>query len=152
MPETRLRVQAFNGNALIGQDISPEPFEVEVVKVLYPSEARVEVVSGLTLAPPFGINFRFNGTKTPVTGVQIDIALKSNKKGKGKGWKAAVIAEGNPFPVPNPVLGQEYQVTWTVPDVTEIVTGAKVRVRLLSGGSKVAEDESDLPITILPAD
>jgi hypothetical protein len=151
MPQTRLRVQAFNGHALIGQDISPEPFEVEVVKVLYPSEARVEVVSGLTLAPPFGINFRFNGTKTPVAGVQIDIALKSNKKGKGKGWKAAVIAEGNPFP--NPVKGEENQLTWTVPDVTEIVTGAKVRVRLLdASGRAVATDESNVPVTILPAD
>ena len=149
-PDTRLRIQAFSGKTLIGEDISPEPFEVEVVKVLYPSEARVEVTSGLTLAPPYGINFRFNQTESPVTGVQIDIALKSNKKGKGKGWKPANIAEGNPFPIPNPVPGQEYQVTWTVPEVTETVEGVKIRIRLLSGGSKVAEDESDLPIRILP--
>ena len=150
MPQTRLRIQAFNGKALIGQDISPDPFEVEVVKVLYPSEARVEVTSGLTIAPPFGINFRFNETLRPVTGVQIDVALKSNKKGKGKGWRAAIIAEGNPFP--NPVKGQEYQLTWTVPDVTEVVTGAKVRIRLLSdGGGAAATDESDLPIVIVPA-
>ena len=149
-PDTRLRIQAFSGKTLIGEDISPEPFEVEVVKVLYPSEARVEVTSGLTLAPPYGINFRFNQTESPVTGVQIDIALKSNKKGKGKGWKPANIAEGNPFPIPNPVPGQEYQVTWTVPEVTETVEGVKIRIRLLSGGSKVAEDESDLPIRISP--
>jgi len=150
MPQTRLRIQAFNGKALIGQDISPEPFEVEVVKVLYPSEAVVEVTSGLTIAPPFGINFRFNQTRAPVTGVQIDIALKTNKKGKGQGWKPANIAEGNPFLIPNPVPGQEYQVTWTVPEVTETVEGAKIRVRLLSGGSAVAVDESDLPIRISP--
>jgi hypothetical protein len=149
-PDTRLRIQAFSGKTLIGEDISPEPFEVEVVKVLYPSEASVEVTSGLTLAPPYGINFRFNQTESPVTGVQIDIALKTNKKGKGKGWKPASIAEGNPFLIPTPVLGQEYQVTWTVPEVTETVEGAKIRVRLLSGGSKVAEDESDLLIRILP--
>jgi hypothetical protein len=149
-PDTRLRIQAFSGKTLIGEDISPEPFEVEVVKVLYPSEASVEVTSGLTLAPPYGINFRFNQTESPVTGVQIDVALKSNKKGKGQGWKAAIIAEGNPFSIPNPVPGQEYQVTWTVPEVTETVEGAKIRVRLLSGGSKIAEDESDLPIRILP--
>jgi hypothetical protein len=149
-PDTRLRIQAFSGKTLIGEDISPQPFEVEVVKVLYPSEARVEVGSGLTLTPPFGINFRFNATKSPVTGVQIDVALKSNKKGKGQGWKAATIVEGNPFP--NPVKGQEYQLTWTVPDVTEIVTGAKVRIRLLSdGGGATATDESDLPIVIVPA-
>jgi hypothetical protein len=150
VPQTLLRIQAYNGKTLIGQDVTPEPFEVEVVKVLYPSEAMVEVTSGLTLAPPFGINFRFNQTKSPVTDVKIDIALKTNRKGKGTGWKAATIAEGNPFPIPNPVPGQEYQITWTVPEVVETVVGAKIRVRLLSGGSKVAEDESDLPIRISP--
>jgi hypothetical protein len=149
-PDTRLRIQAFSGKTLIGEDISPEPFEVEVVKILYPSEAVVEVTSGLTLAPPYGINFRFNQTTSPVTEVKIDIALKSNKKGKGKGWKAATIGEGNPFLIPNPVLGQEYQVTWTVPEVTETFEGVKFRVRLYSGGSKVAEDESDLPMRISP--
>ena len=128
---------------MIGQDISPEPFEVEVVKVLYPSEASVEVTSGLTLAPPYGINFRFNQTESPVTGVQIDIALKSNKKGKGKGWKPANIAGGNPSDS-EPGPGQDYQLTWTVPEVTETVEGVKIRIRLLSRGSKVAEDENDL--------
>ena len=149
-PDTRLRIQAFSGTTLIGEDISPEPFEVEVVKILYPSEAVVEVTSGLTLAPPYGINFRFNQTTSPVTEVKIDIALKTNKKGKGKGWKAATIAEGNPFPISNPVPGHEYQVTWTVPEVTETLEGVKFRVRLYSGGSKVAEDESDLPMRISP--
>jgi hypothetical protein len=130
---------------LIGQDISPEPFQVEVVRVTYPSEARVEVASGLTLAPPFGINFRFNETVKPVASVQIQYSLK----GKG-GWKDATIAEGNPFP--NPVKGQEYQLTWTVPEVAQTTTNAKIRVRLLNdAGGVLATDESNTSITIYPA-
>jgi hypothetical protein len=144
VPQARLRVQAFNGRSLIGQDISPEPFEIEVVKVLYPSDARVEVGSGLTLAPPFGINFRFNETLRPVAAVRVEYSIR----GRG-GWKAAEIAEGNPFL--NPVKNQEHQLTWTVPTVTQTTTTAKIRVRLLDeNGRAMATDESDLPITILP--
>lgn len=143
-PDTRLRVQAYSGKTLVGQDIS-EAFEVEVVKIMYPSEARVEVTSGLTLAPPYGINFRFNETKKPVAEAQFQYKLKG-----GSNWKSATIAEGNPFL--NPVKGQEHQLTWTVPTVDSIISGARIRVRLIGeGGGVVATDESDLPIVIIPA-
>jgi hypothetical protein len=141
--KAKLRVQAFDGRTMIGQDASDEPFEVEVVKVLYPSDARVEVFSGLTLTPPFGINFRLNDVKTPVANVRIEVTTNGTR------WQPAVIAEGNP--IPNPVEGQEVQLTWTVPTVTTATTKAKVRITLLSAtGRTIGKDESDVLFTILP--
>jgi hypothetical protein len=84
---------------------------------------------------------------TPVAQVRIEFSTSTGNFFFG--WKNAVIAEGNPFP--NPVAGQEYQLTWTVPTVTK-ATNAKVRIRLLNAnGGVIATDEGDIPLTILPA-
>jgi hypothetical protein len=145
-PQSRLRVQAFNGRTLIAQAASIEPFQIEAIKVLYPSDARVEVFSGLTLAPPFGINFRFNDVGDAVAQVRIEV---STSTGRFFGrWQNAVIAEGNPFL--NPIAGQEHQLTWTVPAVTT-ATNAKVRITLLNAANRIiGKDESDVVFRILP--
>jgi hypothetical protein len=146
VPQSRLRVQAFNGRTLVAQAVSVEPFQIEAIKVLYPSDARVEVFSGLTLEPPFGINFRFNDVGDVVAQVRIEI---STSTGRFFGrWQNAIIAEGNPFP--NPIEGQEYRLTWTVPTVT-IPTNAKIRITLLNAANRViGKDESDVLVRILP--
>jgi hypothetical protein len=146
-PKSKLRVQAFDGLRMISQAVSIESFQIEALKVLYPSDAKVEVFSGLTLTPPFGINFRFNDVGTPVAQVRIEFSTSTGNFFFT--WKNAVIAEGNPFP--NPVAGQEYQLTWTVPTVTT-ATNAKVRITLLNAtGGVIGRDEGDIPLRILPA-
>jgi len=143
--QSLLRVQAFDGQTKIGEDTSLEPFEVEAVKMLYPSDARVEVMAGLTLAPPYGINWRLNDVKKIIAKARIEIS-----KDGGATWKKAVIAEGNP--ILNPVEGQEYQLTWTVPDVGKTKTKAKVRVLLFDkAGNEIGRDQNDVPFTIYPA-
>jgi hypothetical protein len=142
--QSLLRVQAFDGKTKIGQDTSLEPFEVEVVKIVYPSDARVEVMSGLTIAPPYGINWRLNDVKKTVAKARIDISITG-----GSAWKKAVIAGGNP--ILNPPEGQEYQLTWTVPEVKKNKTKAKVRVTLIDGaGNVIGKDQNDVFFTILP--
>jgi hypothetical protein len=147
-PLTRIRVQAFDGGKMIAQATSAQPFEVEAMKLLYPSDAKVEVFSGLTLAPPYGINFRFNDVATPVAQVRIEISMSGGRFARFAKWQNAVIAGGNP--ILNPIANQEYQLTWTVPAVAA-ATNAKVRMLLLDGsGRTIGSDEGDIPLTILP--
>ena len=148
-PLSRLRVQAINGRAIIGQDVSNQPFQIEAIKLLYPSDAKVEIFSGLTLAPPFGINFRFNDVGTPVAQVRIQVStIVRTAFGSRVSWQNAVIAEGNPFL--NPVAGQDYQLTWTVPTVTTKQT-SRARILLLdAAGRVIGSDMSDVAFTILP--
>jgi hypothetical protein len=142
--QTLIRVQALNGRTLLAQDTS-EPFEVEVVKITYPSDARIEVMSGLTLEPPFGINWRLNDAFSPVANAYIYVSTNN-----GASWQKAVIAEGNP--IPNPVEGKEYELTWTVPTVAKATTRAKVRVILRNAAGKAVGigDQNDVLFTILP--
>jgi hypothetical protein len=143
--QSLLRIQAFDGANRIGQDVSDEPFEVEVVKILYPSDARVEFMSGLTLEPPFGINWRLNDVKKNVAKARIDVS-----KNGGTTWEKAVIAEGNP--ILNPTENTTYELTWTVPDVGKDKKKAKVRVTLFdAAGNIIAKDQNDVPFTIFPA-
>ena len=114
--------------------------------MVYPSDAVVEVKSGLTIAPPYGITFRFHDLGDVVTHARIRYSLKGSK-----GWKDAVIAQGNPYPNPTPDV--DNQLTWTVPAVTTITTTAKIRIELLNAAGKViGRDNSKVYFTILPPD
>jgi hypothetical protein len=145
--QSLLRVQAFDNTATkIGQDASDEPFEVEAVKIVYPSDARVEVMSGLTLTPPFGINWRLNDVKGNVAKARIEVS-----KDGGATWQKADLSPGA-NPILAPVEGQEYEQTWTVPNVGKAKTKAKVRVLLLdAAGNIIGKDQNDVFFTILPA-
>jgi hypothetical protein len=144
--KTKLRVQAFNGNTKIAQDASGEPFEVEAVKIVYPSDARVEVTSGLTLPRPFGINWRINDIKATVAKATISVSLDG-----GTTWKKADLAP-DANPILAPAENQEYQQIWTVPTVTKQKAKAKVRVTLYNAaGTAIGSDQNDVFFTILPA-
>lgn len=146
MKKTRIRVQAFDGATKIAQDVSDDAFEVEVLKIVYPSDARVEFTSGLTIDPPYGINWRLNDVKATVKKARIEVS-----KDGGQTWQRADLSpEANP--VKFPAEGQEHQHTWTVPDVGKIKSKAKIRVTLLdNAGNVITQDQNDVYFTILPA-
>jgi hypothetical protein len=145
--QSLLRVQAFdNLGTKVGQAVSPEPFEVEAVKIVYPSDARVEVMSGLTLADGFGINWRLNDIKANVAKAKIEISLDN-----GATWKKANLGT-DANPILAPAEGQEYQQTWIVPTVKKTKAKAKVRVLLLNkAGNIIGKDQNDVNFTIFPA-
>jgi hypothetical protein len=142
--QSLIRIQAFDGNTKLAQDAS-QPFEVEVVKVVYPSDARVEIFGGLTLSPPYGINWRLNDVKTQVAKVRIDVS-----KDGGATWiKADLGLDANP--ILSPAEGQEYQQTWTVPTAGKEKKKAKIRVTLYDkAGNIISKDQNDVFFTILP--
>jgi hypothetical protein len=144
--QSLIRVQAFDGATKIGQDVSDQPFEVEVIKIVYPSDAIVQFTSGVTYAPPFGINWRLNDVKGNVAKARIEVS-----KDGGATWqKADLTPDANPILAP--AEGQEYQQTWTVPNVGKGKTKAKVRVLLLNAaGTIIGKDQNDVFFTILPA-
>ncbi|NJD55076.1 MAG: hypothetical protein FIA94_01580 [Nitrospirae bacterium] len=140
MRNSLIRVQAFNGTTKIGQDVSDNVFEVEVVKVIYPSDATVEVGSGLTLSPPFGINWRLNDMKATVKKARIELSIDG-----GATWQKVLVHK---FPAENTL----HQETWTVPTVHKGKTTATVRVLLFDGsGNLIGKDQSNTFFTILPA-
>jgi hypothetical protein len=144
--QSLLRIQAFDVTTKIGQDVSDEPFEVEVVKILFPSDARVEVMSGLTIEPPFGINWRLNDVKKTVAKARIDVSIDG-----GATWKKADLAP-DVNPILNPAENTTYELTWTVPTVKKNKTKAKIRVLLFdAAGNVIGKDQNDVPFTIFPA-
>jgi hypothetical protein len=148
MRQSLIRVQAFDGTTKIGQDVSDGTFEVEVIKILYPSDAVVQFTSGNTFAPPFGINWRLNDVKKTVAKARIEVS-----KDGGATWKKADISpEANPIRPPALTENTTFQHSWTVPNVVNGKTQAKVRVLLLDNANNIiAKDQNDVAFTILPA-
>jgi hypothetical protein len=104
----------------------------------------------VTLAPPFGINWRLNDVKGTVAKARIAVS-----KDGGATWQKADLsadpnATGNP--ILNPAEGQVHQQTWVVPTVTKTRAKAKVRITLLdAAGNVIVQDQNDVFFTILPA-
>jgi len=146
MKKSLIRVQAFDGATKLGQDVADNVFELEVLKIAYPSDARVEFNAGNTIAPPYGMNWRLNDVKKTVAKAKIEIS-----KNNGATWqKANLSPDANP--VKNPQEGIEHQQTWTVPDVGKAKAKAKVRVTLFdTAGGVITQDQNDVFFTILPA-
>jgi hypothetical protein len=111
---------------------------------LYPSDAIVQFTSGVTYAPPFGINWRLNDIKGTVAKARIEVS-----KDGGATWQKADLAP-DANAILNPTQG-EHQQTWTVPNVGKGKTQAKVRVLLLNAaGEIIGKDQNDVFFTILP--
>jgi hypothetical protein len=140
-----VRVQAFDGGAKIGEDVSDNVFEVEVLKLVYPSAATVVFNEGLTITPPYGINWRLNDVKKTVARAKIEFS-----KNNGKTWqKADLSPDANA--IKSPQEGMEHQQTWTVPDVNKTKTKAKIRITLFDeAGNVIARDQNDEFFTIEP--
>lgn len=144
MRESLIRVQAFNGATKIAQDVSDSTFEIEVVKILYPSDAVVQFTSGNTYAPPFGINWRLNDVKKKVAKAQIDVSVDG-----GLTWVKAKILPGT-NPIINPTENTTYQHSWKVPILNKGTNQAKVRVLLFdAAGNIIGRDKSDVNFIIL---
>jgi hypothetical protein len=146
MKQSLIRVQAFDGATKVGQDVSDGTFEVEVVKILYPSDAIVQFISGNTYAPPFGINWRLNDVKKTVAKARIEVS-----KNGGATWeKADISPDANA--IISPTENTTLEHSWTVPNVGKGKTQAKVRVLLLdAAGNVIGKDQNDVTFTILPA-
>jgi hypothetical protein len=151
--QSLIRVQAFDGATKRGQDVSDSTFEVEVVKILYPSDAIVQFTSGNRYDPPFGINWRLNDVKTEVKKATIQVS-----KNGGQTWEKADLSPDDLSPNPNPIKPPDlkekttFEHPWTPPDVGKGKTQAKVRVLLLdSAGIVIGKDQNDVSFTILPA-
>jgi hypothetical protein len=140
-----IRVQAFDGGAKTGEDVSDDVFVVEVLKIVYPSDATVVFNEGVTIAPPFGINWRLNDVKKTVAKARIEVS-----KDNGATWqKADLSPDANA--ILNPAEGVEHQQTWTVPNVNKVKTKAKVRITLLdNAGNVITQDQNDEFFTIAP--
>jgi hypothetical protein len=145
LKKTLIRVQAFDGGAKIAQDASDDVFEVEVLKLVYPSDATVVFNEGLTIAPPFGINWRLNDVKKTVKKAKIEVS-----KDNGATWqKADLTPDANA--ILNPAENTTHQQTWTVPNVGKIKTKAKIRITLLdNAGNVITQDQNDEFFTIAP--
>jgi hypothetical protein len=146
LKNTLIRVKAFDGATKVGQDVSDGTFEVEVVKILYPSNAIVQFTSGNTYTPPFGINWRLNDVKKAVAKAKIEVS-----KNGGETWeKADISPDANA--ILNPTENTTLEHSWTVPNVGKGKTQAKVRVLLLdAAGNVIGKDQNDVTFTILPA-
>jgi hypothetical protein len=145
MKKSLIRVQAFDGGAKIGQDVSDGVFEVEVLKIVYPSAATVVFNEGVTIAPPYGINWRLNDVKKTVKKAKIEVS-----KDNGATWtKADLTPDANA--ILNPAEGVEHQQTWTVPNVNKTKAKAKIRITLLdNAGTVITQDQNDVNFTIAP--
>jgi hypothetical protein len=146
MKKSLVRVQAFDGGTKIGQDFSDDVFEVEVLKIVYPSEATVVFNEGLTIAPPYGINWRLNDVKKTVKRAKIEVS-----KDNGVTWqKADLSPDANA--IQNPQEGIEHQQTWTVPNVNKTRSKARIRITLYdNAGNVITQDQNDVFFTIAPA-
>jgi hypothetical protein len=125
--------------------VSDNVFEVEVLKIVYPSAATVVFNEGVTIAPPYGINWRLNDVKKTVKKAKIEVS-----KDNGATWtKADLTPDANA--ILNPAEGVEHQQTWTVPNVNKTKAKAKIRITLLdNAGTVITQDQNDVNFTIAP--
>jgi hypothetical protein len=112
----------------VGEDISDSPFTIEVVKLTYPAEGQI-LESGNTRA----ITWRTNGTAKPVASVKLSYSING-----GVSWKAIKTLKSNTG-----------SYDWTVPTISNLSTGCKIKVVLKSaGGTTVGNTVSSGVFTI----
>jgi hypothetical protein len=116
----------------VGKDKSNAVFEIAVLKVATPSGGEMWT-SGQTVT----VTWLTGATTNEVAKVQVLYT-----KNGGKDWKQIAILKRS-----NPGI-----LLWKVPDVSEIKTKCKVKVKLRgSSGKLLATDKSESIFTILPA-
>jgi ribosomal protein L30E len=125
-----VNVVAYNGSTVVGADTSDKPFAIEGVRLTSPNGGEV-----LKSGSPWPIQWEINGTKSPVTKVNLYRTMN--------GGVSYVLIN------PTPLDGSSTSYTWTVPTpLRNKKNTCYVKVVAYNGSTVVEADTSDKPFTI----
>jgi hypothetical protein len=127
-----VRITGYDSLAIkVGEDISDNPFTIEVAKLLSPDSGEV-----LTSGSPYTVTWRTNATKKPVAKTKLKYSCDG-----GIIWTQIITLTGNPG-----------SYIWNVSPVSTIKTQCKAKVVLKdTAGNTLGSDVSDGFFTIQPA-
>ena len=113
-----IKVKAFYGNTIVGEDISDKVFTIEVVKLTYPNGVEA-FLSGAFQT----ITWATNGTIRPVVTVRL-LYLKSIS------WILITTLSGNPenhdWAVPSDIVKKQSKIRVELRDVNNLIIGGDV--------------------------
>jgi hypothetical protein len=129
-----VKVIGYNANVKVGEDRSDKPFAIGVVKLLTPNGGEV-----LGSGDPYLIQWQINGTKSPVT--KVNLYYTTN------GGASYALIESIPKADPGTRPWADSH-PWTVPTPPGNRANCYVKVVAYSGSTVVGSDRSDKPFTI----
>jgi hypothetical protein len=129
-----VKVVAYNGSTVVGSDRSDKPFTIEGVKLIQPNGGEP-----LSAGSSYEIQWEINGTKSPVTKVNLYYTMDGGVSYVLITSISTVDPETRPWAMSHP---------WTVPVPTSNRTGCYVKVVAYNGSTVVGSDTSDKPFTV----
>jgi hypothetical protein len=130
-----VKVVAYHGSTVVGSDRSEKPFTIEGVKLIQPNGGET-----LSSGSSYSIQWEINGTKSPVTKVNLYYTTD--------GGASYALIESIPTVDPGTRPWAMSYPSWTVPKPTGNRANCYVKVVAYHGSTVVGSDRSAKPFTI----